>query len=311
MKGNNAFLKWLKRPHGVLLTAVYVLSAGICALAIVLAIAGKGNAVLEIVSYVVYAMAAVLLGYSVYTIVLYAPTMKGSLTNCLKRHEFTKKLVERYDFRTLFFSLCSFSLTVAFAVMNLVSGFLYRLSWYFYVSAYYFVLLLFRGGILYADRKCKKKYAENIEEYTDKKWRIYLAGGAFLVLVEFAMAAAVTQMVLSRRPFRSGQIMTIANAAYTFYKMTMAIYNLIKAKRFNDPTIQALRNINFADACMSVTSLTVLMLATFGDGESMMIFKAGVGFAACAAIIAVASRMIIKAHTQLKEKKGKDYAKEQ
>lgn len=73
----------------------------------------------------------------------------------------------------------------------------------------------------------------------------------------------------------------------------MAIYNLLKARRFNDPVVQALRNVNFADACMSVASLTVAMLSTFGDFGGARIFEAVVGFAACAAIMVMAIRMIV------------------
>lgn len=66
------------------------------------------------------------------------------------------------------------------------------------------------------------------------------------------MAAAVTETVLSRRAADFDEITAIANAAYTFYKMTMAIVNLVRAKRFSDPVVQALRNVNFADACMAI-----------------------------------------------------------
>lgn len=102
--------------------------------------------------------------------------------------------------------------------------------------------------------------------------------------------------------------MAITNAAYTFYKMTMAIYNLIKARKFNDPTVQALRNINFADACMALVSLTVILLSTFGEPDAdsgLIILKALVGFAACAVIIAMAIRMVVVGHKQKKLTKGK------
>lgn len=114
-------------------------------------------------------------------------------------------------------------------------------------------------------------------------------------------------MMLSRRPVQSGEIMTIANATYTFYKMTMAIWHLFKAKTFNDPIVQALRNLNFADACMSMVSLTVIMLATFGGVNNLMIIKGCTGFAACVTIIITAVLMIVKGYKQVELMKENVY----
>ncbi|MDE7330497.1 MAG: hypothetical protein K2N30_05390, partial [Clostridia bacterium] len=79
--------------------------------------------------------------------------------------------------------------------------------------------------------------------------------------------------------------------------------NLVKAHKSSNPVTQALRNLNFADACMSVVSLTVLMISTF-DGASasaeMNYVKSTVGFAACVAVIAIAVIMIVKASKKLK-----------
>ncbi|MDE6274686.1 MAG: hypothetical protein K2L87_06535, partial [Clostridiales bacterium] len=88
--------------------------------------------------------------------------------------------------------------------------------------------------------------------------------------LEFAMAGAVTQMMLSERPAQGGEIMAISTAAYTFYKIIMATYNLIKARKLSNPVTQSLRNLNFADACMSVVSLTVLMISTFDSEDTTM-----------------------------------------
>lgn len=304
MKKENKILKFLKRPRGFMLVIIYLSTVVFCAGAIVAALSGTENAFSEILSYVLYAFAAITLGYSVYTIVIYAPTMKGRFKAIVKSNKLTANITENYGFKTLMFSLFSFAFTVAFAIMNLVSAIRYGLIWYYAISAYYFFIIIFRGGIIYAESKFKKKFSDNPAEYLKRKWRTYLSGGVVLSFLEIAMAVAVTEMMLSRRPIESGEIMTIANAAYTFYKMTMAILNLVKAKKYNDPVIQALRNINFADACMSITSLTVIMLSTFGDADGMIALKACVGFAACAATIAVAGLMIVRGLKEIKKTKG-------
>lgn len=303
MKKENKYLEAFKHPSGLIMALVVILALISCTAAIALAVMQSQSKVLEICSYVVYAVAALSLGYSVYGVVLYAPTAKKTVITTLKKRKLIDQIMENYGFKTFVFSLCSFSLTVAFAIMNLVSALRYGLVWYYAISAYYAILLLFRGGIIFTDSKCRKKYASDALdalELKKRKWRIYSSGGVVLLLLEVAMCLAVTEMMLSRRPMQSGQIMTIANAAYTFYKMTMAIYNLFKAKRYNDPVVQALRNINFADACMAIVSLTVLMLTTFGGEENMIYIKASVGFAACATIMATAVLMIVGGIKNLK-----------
>lgn len=310
MKKDNKFLKWLKRPHGVFLVLIYLLAIAAITASIVLVVIGNkgGSETLSSLSYGLFVLAAVLLGFIIYTTVIYAPIIKQKITDKLKSFPFTASIMENYGFKTAVFSIVSFGITVAFATVNLVSAIRYRLLWYGAIAVYYFVLVLFRGGVLLADRLCKKRFAENEKEYENSKLKIYLASGAFLVLVEFAMIAAVTQMMLSERPTESGTIMAIANAAFTFYKTAMAIYNFVKAKQFDNPVTQSLRNLNLADACMSVVSLTVLMISTFNSGDNinpaMNYVKPVVGFIACAVVIAIASVMILRANKKLKALKG-------
>lgn len=294
--------EWIKRPHGFPLVLFYLITVVFVICTIVFAVIWQGT-VYYFVAYIFYAFAAVTLGYTVYTLVVLIPKAKRKLTEKLKTNKFAANVLEDYDFKTKFFALISFGITIAFAVMNLVSAVRYRLIWYGALAAYYFVLILFRGGILYANKKCAHKYADKADVYEKCKLQIYLASGAFLIILEFAMMGAVTQMMLSERPTQSGEIMAITNASYTFYKIIMAICNLVKARKLSDPVTQSLRNLNFADACMSVVSLTVLMISTFDGGdpaEALKTVKCVVGFAVCAIIVALAVFMIIRADKKLK-----------
>lgn len=293
-------LEWLKRPHGWALILFYVFTVISIAGSIVASIIWHDTSY-AFVAYVFYVLAAVTLIYAVYTIVIYAPAVKGKITDKLKANKFTASVLGDYEFKTAVFAIISFAITIAFVFMNLAGAILYRLIWYGALAAYYFVLVLFRGGVLLANKKCAQKFADDADKYEKCKWKIYLSSGAFLILLEFAMAGAVTQMMLSERPTQSGIIMAISNAAYAFYKITMAIVNLVKARKLSNPVTQSLRNLNFADACMSIVSLTVLMISTFDVAETsaMQYVKYVVGFVVCAVIIAVATVMIIRASKKL------------
>lgn len=292
---------WIKRPHGWGLVLFYLFTVAVIVCSILFSIIGEGKSY-SFVGYILYVFAAIALGYTVYTLVIYVPRIKDKIKEKLKKHSFTAKILGNYNYKTALFSLISFGTTVALVLMNLVSLIRYRMLWYGIIAGYYFVLVLFRGGVLFANRKCAKKYEDDEKAYEKSQWQIYLAGGAFLILLEFAMVAAITEMMISRRPTQSGMIMAISNAAYTFYKVGAAIHNLVKARKLSNPVTQALRNLNFADVCMSIVSLTVLMISTF-DGENpteaMLQVKSAVGLAVCAIIIGLATFMIIRASKQL------------
>ena len=307
----NKFLNFIKRPHGLLLSLVYFLTAGAIAGAILVAVMGESQSVY---AYILYGLSALFLGYTVYTIIIYAPVLKQRIKDGLMRHRLTARILEQYDFKTTVFAAISLIISVGFAVMNLVSAILYRNLWYGALAGYYAVLIIFRGFVIFFALRAKKKYGADDERYNTSRWKIHLASGAILILLEIAMAAAVTQMVLSSRPTESGEIMAISNAAYTFYKMVTAIVNLVRARKHDDPVTQSLRNLNFADACMSMVSLTVLMIATFDTSDTqtteMLFVKATVGFAACVIIIVLASVMIIKSNKALKTVTSKNRPEE-
>lgn len=297
--------EWIKHPHGWVLIPFYIFTVICIAISIVFTVVGRGTSY-DFVTYIFYVCAAITLGYTVYTVVIFAHDMKHKIKEKLNTNKFMANVLENYDFKTTVFAIVSFVITIAFAIMNLASAIHYRLFWYGAIAAYYFVLIFFRGGILYAYKKCARNYADNAEEYERCKWKIYLASGAFLILLEIAMIGAITQMMLTRRPTQSGEILAISNAAYTFYKIIMSVYNLVKARKYSNPVTQSLRNLNFADSCMSIVALTVLMISTFDSTDStttMMVLKSIVGFVVCAGIIAIATFTIIKASKVLKSEK--------
>lgn len=218
-----------------------------------------------------------------------------------------------YSLKTTVFALFSLCFSIAFAIMNGVIAVREQSVWYGALAGYYVLLVLFRGITVAADRLSKGKCNDE-RTYISMQNKIHLGCGAFLVIVEIAMCVAVTQMVMYSRPVQGGTIFAIATATYTFYKIIMAIVHLVKASKYKDPVSQALRNLNFADACMSMVSLTVLLLSVFDEGNDStfaIAMKACAGFAACAAVLAVATVMIVKAAKKLRKGRGNERKREE
>lgn len=217
-----------------------------------------------------------------------------------------KMFTERYDFKTTVLSVLSLIINTGFAVTNLVSAIIYDSVLYAALSGYYFSLITFRAIVITVSVKCRKKFRDNETLLNSAENKIQLYGGAFLVITMLCMSAVIAYVTVSPRTARGGKIFTIATAAYAFYKITMSIINLLRARRFGNPVIQSLRNLNFADACMTMVSLTALMLATFqkdNNDRFVTVMIPCVGFAACALTLTLAIYMIINSLRKLKHLK--------
>lgn len=294
-------IAFLKDPNFIFLCAVWLITLCLGACSIVMMVFGVGSWL----AYVVFACTAVFFAYAIYTIVRGVPALKAKVVERAKRHAFTNNLITDYGFRTIAFSVFSFVINVGFAVFNAVLGIVASSVWYGILAGYYICLSALRFGLLVGGYKAKKRSADNSALFSEYKLRLYRLCGVALFVLEVALAAAVTMMVLSDRPTAYTEIMAITSAAYTFYKIIFAIINLFKVRRLNDPLLQCFRNINLTDATVSLFSLQVTLVAVFSDEsgvapKSMRTLNAITGFTVCALTIFLGVFMIVRASGKLK-----------
>lgn len=251
-------------------------------------------------SYFLYGGAAVMLVYSVYTLAsaLY-PRIKNALTAGAQKHKFTRDFVRDYGFRTLVFACVSFAVNAGYAVFEGVMGIMYHSVWRGCLAAYYILLTLIRGVILARERSCRK-HGEDDGTALVRRIKTYGACGGSLIVLDGAMCGAVTLMILSDNTVAYPGLSIFMSAAYTFYKIIAAAVHLPKAKKTSDPVVQSLRNINLADALISVAALETAMLAAFGGGDRMIPLRAVTGFAVCAITIAMGIAMTVRASSELR-----------
>ncbi len=256
-----------------------------------------------VLSYVVYALAACSLAYTVYTVVRFLPRIKGGVQAKLKSRAFTKKLTENYSFRTLVFAGCSFLINLGFVLFNTVFAILTGNAWYGCLAGYYFLLSLLRGGVFWAGRRAKI-YGEKEGDYRLRQLKNYGWCGVALFVLDMAMAVAVTFMVRDQKPTKYTEIMAIVFAVYSCYKITLAIWNIFKAKKTQDPQIQSFRNIGLVDAAISLLSLQVSLISTFSsEGGNMLLLNAITGAFVCLLTMGVGILMIVQASKKIKEER--------
>lgn len=294
--------EWIKNPHGWGLAVLYVFTA--------LSVGASIAACVKVrffgyFTYIVYFLAAVLLGYSVYTFVKCAPKIKSGVVKKMKKWEFTGKLCEQYDFRTFVFAICTFSLSVANATFNGTIGIISLSLWYCALGGYYLLLALMRGGVLAYRRKRKKFGAsETPSQIKIREINSYRACGIMLVLLPLSLSAVIIETLVSDRAFVRSGIALYVTAAYTFYKITMSVYNFFKARKGDDLSVRAIRNVNLADALVSVFALQTAMFHEFSSGEDFGLANAVTGGAACLLTLILGVTMIVKAYREIKKVKS-------
>lgn len=260
-----------------------------------------GN-VLSLFAYSLFALAAISLSYSVYIAVCLAPKIKRAVVSQMEKRNFTHLLLRNFGFRTIIFTIGSFVLNIAFGAFNAYMGIHYRSVWYGALAVYYILLAVMRGGILTHHRQKLNKTAisdEHREEWLCTK--IYRNCGTMLLVLNFALSSAIAQMIFDNRYFEYAGWTVIAYAAYAFYKITMSVINTLRAKRQSDLTVQALRNINLADALVSILALQTALLNTFQtESVNISLFNTVTGIAISAIAIAMGILMIAKGNKNMK-----------
>ena len=166
------------------------------------------------------------------------------------------------------FSLLSLLFNTAFCAYHIVFGGITHSWWLFTVGIYYAILSVVRFVVLQL-----KENNNFITRFT----------GVMLMLLSLPLIGTVILAVVRDRGIVMHEIVMIAMAAYSFTKITLAIINLVKARKGSSVKIVTLRNISLSDACVSIFALQRSMLVSFGDmpETDIRIFNAVIGSAVC------------------------------
>ncbi len=287
-----SFLQKLKSPHKAVLALTYTLTLLSIAGALTMLFVDYAGTPLEILAYALFALAAITLSYTVYTLVLFIPKWRKNIITWAESREFTRNLLRNFGFRTLVVAVGSLVMSILFGAFNGVLGILEKSVWYGALAAYYIVLALLRGGVLLS----RKRNADS----PYKQVKTYRNCGILLLIINLALSSAIAQMIFDDRSFQYEGLMIFASAAYAFYKITMSIINIFRAKKQDDLTVRAIRTVNLADAAVSILALQTALLATFNDGlTDISLFNTLTGIAVSVTALTLGILMIVNGNKQM------------
>lgn len=187
-----------------------------------------------------------------------------------------KRLPWKGDFRLKTFvgSWASLCLTLLFAAYHGYLGICLSSLWHGSICVYYLLLALIRGIVLLTDRVAGAKGPD-----TRSRWRqrAFFVSSALLLFLNLALIMPVSLMVRMEKPVTMGLTPAIAMAAYTTWKITLAIVNLRRSGA-HPLLIRQLRTINLIDALVAILTLqnTLIMVNSSAEEETGVMTLAAV-----------------------------------
>ena len=288
------FWSKINKPKGLYLILFYVFFACLLAGTITLLVLNPNQSIFH---YILYILSALSLTYFVYSIVYFAPKIKNNIIAFLQRHKFTNTLLNNYGYRTIIFSIFSFVINISYVIFQGVLAIMTRSAWYMSITAYYLVLSLVKGNVFLAKKK---------DDSVVRQTKTYRFSGIMLILLTFAFSGIIVLIYTSNMAFEYAGLMIYVIATYTFYKLTLSIINIFKARKQDDLYIQSIRNINLANALISIVVLQVAMFQAFSPQYNTSIANALTGAVISLIILTLGIIMIIKSNKILKRENTND-----
>lgn len=247
----------------------------------------------QIAGILVYIFAAVSLTAA--CICLYNDLRNGVIEKLLmtvKKTSFGAQFLEDYTFRTILTTMPSFIINVAYTVYNGVIGIVNQSSWFITMAVYYSLLGVMRYHAVNTGRKISRM--KNQKLIRKKELAVIKTDGLLLLLLNLALSGVVLLTIAKGRAKAYPEIMAISIAAYTFYKTTMAVINMVKVRKMQSPILITIRNIGVADALVSMLTLQTTMLASFQNTSHLDVnrMNALTGMAVCILIALLGISMI-------------------
>jgi hypothetical protein len=240
-----------------------------------------------------------LFGIVSFPISLYALTVLGigfpdiskTTKALIARNKYGERYVSDRELRAKVSLYQGLSVNLLFAAFYVFSSGRYASLWFGAVAAYYIILSVIRFVLL---RNVKRALSR------ENQIRTYRFCGYLMFVLNVGMAGMIVQMVLKNVNSEYSTLMVYASAVYTFYYMIMAIINMVRFRKMDNPVLSAAKMLSFTGAIMSMFTLQTVMLSHYGTGTNTQFVNALFGGAIFLAVLFMAIFMVVRANRELK-----------
>lgn len=269
------------------------------ALVIFVLATGRAGTPLAYLSYLASAYALVILLARVPAAVaaLRGAIARRPIVQKLETSERGQRLLTEPMYRAELALYPGLAVNLLYAAVKLVSGILYRSTWFASLACYYLLLSALRYVLLNYTRR------NPVGEGLRSEWKRYRLCGVILLLMNQALLAVVILMVYQNSGAVYPGYLIYVMALYTFYAVINAVRKLIKFRRHESPVLSAAKAVNLIAALVSLLSLETAMLNRFGgahDPRFRRVMTGCTGLAVCAIVLAMAVVMIVRSTRRLR-----------
>lgn len=177
-------------------------------------------------------------------------------------------------------------LGLLFALYNGIFGIVFRSMWHIEIGVYY-VLLLAVKLIVYAGFRLSEKQ-KSLKA-------VFFTTVVLLFLINAALILPINSMIKYERTVSFPLEVAIGIAAYTTYKVTMTVINVVKSRKTTDLLAREIVTIRFVESIVSILTLqnTLIMVNAGTSDEGLRILCIVSSAAGLCAILYLTVKMII------------------
>ena len=252
--------------------------------------------------YLLYVISATLLAYVVYTMFYYIPKIKQSIINSMNKHEFSRKLLSSYGYRAVVLGILALIINASYVIFQGIIAILSSSMWYGALTIYFLVLGIMRGSILWTKKKDFNKPYSNRQS---SEVKVYFSTGIMLIISTLAFSVIMFLALRENGGFEYAGLMIFVIATYTFYKLTLSIYNLFKIRKVEDLYVKSLKYVSLGESLVAIVALQMAMFHAFSPNMTLgeyQLFNGLTGGAVALVIVLIGVYMIIKARKISKNK---------
>lgn len=256
----------------------------------------------HLTAYIIYVI-------SFYTLCVLVAAIPGIVKKCRKKvysNNYAARYLTERELRARISLYTGTVVNLAYSVFKLIMGIWFRSVWFGAVAVYYMVLCLIRFLLIRNDRRIRN--IKQDKKRTINQWNSYRTCGWLLLILNATMTGMVFQMVWQNKSYSYPGFVIYASAAYTFYRLTMAIVRMIKLKKAGNPLLSAAKALDFSVALMAIFSLQTAMFSSFGGDMSEAVrrlMNIMTGGTVCLAVVCIAVYMLLRSGKVLKIEKDK------
>ena len=198
-----------------------------------------------------------------YTLVVVCARIPGivkNVKNGLYANKYSYAYLTDKDLRMRLSMYRGLLINFCFATFKIILGFVYNSSWLFAMAGYNMILSLMRFVVI--ARAQKKGLTE--QEERRRGLHSYEVCGWLVMVLNIAVSVIMFMVIVEKQTIEYHMIVTIGLAAFTFYCFIMAIINMVKYRERKNPVYAAVKRIDMVKAIVSIFTLQVAMLTSFG-----------------------------------------------